>query len=98
MRDWLLARRLPEKALLLDEGGYRTRATMLRASARVGVRRAVVGTQAFHLARAVLLAQKAGIDAVGLVADRDGYRPDLATRLREYVARQMAFVESYVIG
>jgi vancomycin permeability regulator SanA len=97
MREWLLERGLPERALHLDRGGHRTRATMQRARGVFGVERAVVCTQEFHLARAVLLGLRAGIDTYGLSVDRDGYKSSTYLRLREYVARQMAFVESYII-
>jgi vancomycin permeability regulator SanA len=97
MRAWLLQRGVPEEALLLDQRGVRTRATMQRARAVFGIERAVVCTQAFHLARAVLLGLRAGIDTVGLSVDQEDYQPTTYLQLREYLARQMAFVESYVI-
>jgi SanA protein len=94
MRRWLRQHGLAEDLLLGDALGTRTRETMQRARRVFGVRRAAVCTQAFHLPRALYLARQAGIDAVGLVADVEGYRPSRATRLRELLARQKAFFES----
>ena len=51
-----------------------------------GVRRAVVVTQYFHVARAVLACRRAGIDVVGATAPR-WYEPrDLYSLARETVA------------
>jgi len=62
---------------------------MWRARA-AGVRDAVICTQRFHLHRSVFLARQAGIDAVGVVADRPGYRPRHKDLGREVLARYRA--------
>jgi vancomycin permeability regulator SanA len=53
----------------------------------VGVRRAVLVTQGFHLPRAVYTARRLGIDAVGVAADRQRYRGMAYYVLREQVSR-----------
>jgi SanA protein len=95
MLRWLLRHGVPRDAIALDMLGTRTMATMARAAAVFGVREAVVCTQAYHLPRALFLARKAGIDAVGLAADRSAYARQT---LREIVARTAVLAEIAVLG
>lgn len=97
MVAWLQAHGVPADRIQADPGGIRTQATMQRARRLHQVRRAVVCTQSFHLARAVFLARRAGIDVVGLAADRRVYRKRHKDRLREFFARQVAFIDSCIL-
>ena len=58
---------------------------------------AVVCTQAFHLARALMLARAAGIDAVGVVSDQRRYRHEGYNKIREAIARLAAVSDVYVV-
>lgn len=98
MWRWMRERRVPDEDLFLDHAGLRTLDTMERARRVFLVADAVVCTQAFHLPRAVFLARRAGIDAVGLVADRRAYPREASDGFREMLARGVAFVDSYVLG
>lgn len=93
MATWLVAHGVPAAHVIEDPGGVRTLATMDRAAAVYGVRDAVVCTQRFHLSRAVFLARRSGIDAVGLVADRRIYRNRRRHDAREVLARARAVVD-----
>ena len=97
MRRWLLARGIPAAAVVADHAGYRTLDTMERAARVYTVRRAVICTQAFHLPRAVFLARRAGIDAVGLASDLNRDRVGLGDYVRESFAVVMALADSYVL-
>src|SRR5688572_9752409 len=66
MKRWLVRAGVPATAILVDRAGLRTFDSMERAARVFGVKSAVVCTQGFHLLRAVFLARRAGIDAVGL--------------------------------
>jgi SanA protein len=98
MRTWLVERGVPSDEIYLDHAGLRTLDTMQRAARVFGVESAVVCTQRFHLPRAVFLARRSGIDAVGVVADRRIYQKRDRDRLREFFAKSVSFVDSYVIG
>lgn len=69
MRDWLLARGVPEDDVFLDHAGFDTWDSMVRARDVFQVDGAIIITQAFHLPRAIYLARAAGLDAVGIAAD-----------------------------
>ncbi len=99
MAAWLEARGVPAADIILDRGGYRTAASMADAAA-IGVKSLLVVSQAYHLPRAVYLAERAGIDAVGVAAS-DGRRHPLDVlhmALREALARAETVVEVLVRG
>ena len=93
MRRWLVDRGVPDAVVFMDHAGLRTNDTMQRAARVFGVRDAIVCTQDFHLARALYLARHAGIDAVGVVADRQAYTHARADAWRERFATALAFVD-----
>ena len=98
MWRWLTERDVPSSDVFLDHAGVRTLDTMERASRVFGVEGAVVCTQRFHLARSVFLARRSGIDAVGVVADRRVYLKRSRDRVREFFAKSVSFVDSYLLG
>jgi SanA protein len=100
MARWLIARGVPADRVVLDRGGHRTAATMADLAA-MGVRAALVCTQAYHLPRALYLARHAGIDAVGVPAvDPGGEALDhwLPNLIRETLARSETVLEVAVRG
>ncbi len=98
MRLRLLAEGVPNDAIFLDHAGFRTLDSMRRAAAVFGVRSAIVVTQEFHLARSIYLARAAGIDAVGLVADRRRYAYAGHYARREFLARAKAALDIEILG
>jgi SanA protein len=95
MRDWLRARDVPPSDVWIDDGGARTRETMLRAAAVYDVKDAVVCTQRLYLPRAVFLARLAGIDAVGVgLPTRAASSPRSVGQ--EVLKTSLAFFESYL--
>jgi SanA protein len=91
MRDELLARGVPARAVFTDHAGFDTWSTMRRAAEVFGVHSAIVVTQGFHLPRALFLARAAGLDAQGVASDLRSYgRPGLAATAREAAARVKA--------
>ncbi|MCB9729269.1 MAG: YdcF family protein [Deltaproteobacteria bacterium] len=97
MERWLRAAGVPADAILEDRGGVRTLDTMERARRVFGITGAIVCTQGFHLPRAVFLARRAGIDAVGLRADKRVYRDAFQDELREFFARIKALLDTYIL-
>jgi SanA protein len=68
MRDELVARGVPAKAIELDHLGKRTWDSIARARYVFGKQRLVIVSQRDHLARALFLARHAGIEAWGVAA------------------------------
>lgn len=85
---------VPAARVLSDPRGQRTIATMINARRELGAARVIVCTQAFHLARAVFLARRAGLDAAGYEVDRRLDPHALGNGARELVARALAVSEA----
>ena len=89
MRDWLVAHGVPDSMIVRDSLGNNSLLTAHHAAAWMrahGVHRANVITQYFHVARAVMACDRAGIEVVGARAPR-WYEPrDLYSLAREMVA------------
>ncbi|MEV0155120.1 ElyC/SanA/YdcF family protein [Micromonospora sp. NPDC050686] len=88
MRRWLVDRGVPERKVVLDHAGFDTYDSCARANRVFGVRKAIVVTQSFHLARAVTLCRALGVEADG-VGDETAKRFPLLWRrgvVREYGA------------
>jgi SanA protein len=98
MAAWLEARGVPSADIVVDMGGHRTAATMADAAA-LGVPTALVVSQGYHLPRALYLARKAGIDAVGVPAPPDsGWAGAIKIFFREGLARAEVLVEVALRG
>lgn len=93
---WLAAHGVPERDVFRDARGTRTRATMQNA-AELGVKTGIVCTQAPNVARAVFLAQQAGIDAVGAISSIKLSKSRLPARV-ESLKSSLAVVESLLLS
>src|SRR6185312_11993197 len=94
MRKALVAHGVPPRDIFEDHAGFDTWATMVRARSIFNVENAVVVTNAFHMPRALFLAEEAGIHATGLNADfhRWGYQGEKSS-IREIFSRVKAIAD-----
>jgi SanA protein len=98
MRRELVRRGIPDGDIFTDHAGFDTWSSMVRARKVFEVHSAIVVTQGFHMARALWLGTRAGLDVHGLAADRSGYGIEgRKSDLREVLARVKA-VEDVVTG
>jgi SanA protein len=95
MRADLVAAGVPEEYVTRDYAGFRTLDSIVRAREVFGVERVVVVSQEFHVRRALWMAERAGLDAWGYVADdpRQGPRR-WRVRAREMLARTAAVADA----
>lgn len=93
MRKYALNRGVPDKDIFMDHAGFSTYDSMYRAHDVFEVKRAVVVTQDFHLARSVYTARTLGIDAYGISADKHIYAGVILNEAREALARIKAFIQ-----
>lgn len=91
MRRYAQSRGVPARDIFMDHAGFSTYDSMYRARDIFRVDSAVIVTQNFHLPRAVYIARKLGIGAVGISADRHHYPGSEIYDLREVPARVKAF-------
>jgi vancomycin permeability regulator SanA len=96
MRRWLLKQGVPSHLVIADYAGRRTYDSLKRATVVFGLRRLVVVTSDFHMARAIYLGSSLGLDVYG-VPDST-WDVTLGTRIgfwfREYGARHKAFLDT----
>jgi vancomycin permeability regulator SanA len=74
MRDYLEARGVPSRLIVLDYAGFDSWETCDRAKQVFGVNRAIVVSQSFHVPRAVYLCRAAGIETYGVGDGTAGWR------------------------
>lgn len=83
--------------LIVDGHGYRTYESCKRAKEEFHIDRAVIVTQRFHLARALYLCRALGMDAQGLVADRQTYQKIVLFAWRDLLASVKAWVDINIL-
>ncbi len=96
MRDYAIQRGVPAEDIVVDYAGRRTYDSCYRARHIFGVTDAILVTQAFHLDRALFLAHRFGIDAVGVAADQRDYRDIRRYWWRELLATSLAWWETTI--
>jgi SanA protein len=84
MRAYALELGVPDEDIVLDYAGRRTYDSCYRAVHIFRVDAAILVTQAYHLDRALLIANRLGIDAVGVPADKRNY-----IHIRSYWVREL---------
>ncbi len=87
MRDDLLKRGIPEAKIVLDYAGFRTLDSVVRSKLIFGQKSITVISQKFHNERAVFIANRKGINAVGYNAKQESAFYGFKTNLREKLAR-----------
>ncbi len=87
MLELALAASVPAEDVFLDHAGFSTYESILRAKEVFGAESLVIVTQGYHLHRALYVAEKLGLEAVGIAADRRGYSGQFMRDMREVVAR-----------
>jgi SanA protein len=84
---------IPEKKIFLDYAGFRTLDSMIRARIVFGLDSVTVISQEFHAERALFIASKKDLYAIGYGAkDVEGSR-GMKVHLREYFARVKVFLD-----
>ncbi len=95
MRRALVRAGVPPRVVFEDHAGFDTWATMVRAREIFGVDSAIVVTQGFHMARALYLADAAGLDASGLTSDFHPYGVQgTKSGVREVLSRVKAVADT----
>jgi SanA protein len=93
MKKDLIQKGIPKDKIFLDYAGFRTLDSMVRANVVFGLDSVTVISQKFHNERAIYLANKKGLNAIGFnardISNQYGYK----VQLREYFARVKVFLD-----
>ncbi len=84
---------IPEECIILDYAGFRTLDSMMRAKTVFGLDEVTVISQEFHNKRAIYLAEKKGLYAIGFNAENLPIKHGLKVQVREYFARVKVFID-----
>ena len=94
MRDSLVARGVPESAIILDGKGYRTINSIINANKEYGLKSFTIISQEFHNERAIYQAEHLGLD-IEIIQAYNAKMPNsrraYLTTIREYFARVEMF-------
>ena len=93
MKQALVAKGIPEEIIFPDYAGFRTFDSVVRAKEVFGQTEFIVVSQKFHNERAIFIAGKKGIDAVGYNASDVNAYYGFLTNVREWGARCKVFLD-----
>lgn len=97
MKRFLIEQDIPSSTVRIDGEGYRTYESCKRA-AEQGIHTMIVVTQRFHLARALYLCNKLGVDAYGAIADKQQYSRIVYFWTRDLLSSVKAWWDIHVIA
>ena len=97
MKQALLEKGVPEKAMTLDYAGFRTLDSVVRCKEVFQQTDFIIVSQAFHNHRALFIARQKGMAAVAFNARSVGGASGLKLNLREYLARTKAVLDLYFL-
>lgn len=97
MRKALMKEGIPFEAITLDFAGFRTLDSVVRCKEVFGQDNFIIISQRFHIERALFIAKKFGIHAIGFAAQNPPEKYSFKTNIREYFARTMAIIDLYVL-
>ncbi len=89
----LIAEGIPENKIFLDYAGFRTLDSMLRAKTVFGLDSVTVISQEFHNERALFIASRNELHAIGYNAQDVAGSRGLKVQVREYFARVKVFLD-----
>lgn len=91
MKSYAVENGVPDSDVFMDHAGFSTYDSVYRAKAVFEADSIIIVTQKYHLYRALYIAEKLGVNAVGVAADLDDYSGQLKRDLREIAARDKDF-------
>jgi SanA protein len=97
MRKALQKLGVPDSAIYLDFAGFRTLDSMVRTKEIFGQKKVTVVSQDFHNHRAIFIASRFGIEAIGCNAPNVNLYIGFKTLVREYLARVKVFMDIYIL-
>lgn len=94
MKDFAIEKGVPSENIFMDHAGFSTYDSIYRAKEIFQSKNIIIVTQEYHLYRALYIAKKLGLNAVGVPADLRTYAGQSYRELREILARDKDFVKS----
>ena len=96
MKKELLKSGIPDSAIYIDNAGFRTFDSIIRAKEVFGQTSYIVISQNFHNQRAVYIARRYNIEAYGYNAKDVSAYNGFRTKVREFFARSKVFIDIFI--
>jgi SanA protein len=96
MKNELIRKNIPENRIYLDYAGFRTYDSVIRMNKIFGQKSFTVISQEFHNRRAIYIANRTGLYAIGYNAKDVLAYTGLKTKIREKFARVKVFIDFLV--
>lgn len=96
MKSFAVENGVPDGDIFMDHAGFSTYETIYRAREIFEADNVIIVSQKYHLHRALYIAEKLGVKAVGVSADLNTYRGQIKRELREILARDKDFFKCVV--
>lgn len=96
MKDFAMERGIPSEDIFMDHAGFSTYDSMYRARDVFCAEKVIIVTQAYHLPRALYVAEKLGLEAYGVAALDVNYHGQMYRELREMLARAKDFCSAWL--
>jgi SanA protein len=98
MKKALLQRGVPPEVIYLDYAGFRTLDSVIRGKKIFGQNKMTIISQEFHNKRAIFIANRYGIEAIGFNAQDVSMSLGFKTQMREKFARLMTILDLYLLN
>ena len=96
MKEYALKHGVKAKDIFLDHAGFSTYESVYRAKAVFNVKKMIIVTQIYHEYRALYIAKRLNLNAVGVAAEDINYSGDTMRECREILARDKDFLKCIV--
>lgn len=93
MKDYITEKEIPSEDVFMDHAGFSTYDSVYRAKEIFKANKIIIVTQKYHLYRALYIAGKLDIDAIGIASDPRKYSGQFIRDIREILARDKDFVK-----
>jgi SanA protein len=95
MLIYMMKNKVKKDDIFVDYEGFRTYDSLHRAKVLFSVNELIIVTQSFHQPRAAFIAESLGIKVSCLESDLRTYKDDSKNRFREYLARNLAWLDVF---
>lgn len=92
MKQFALDAGVASEDVFMDHAGFSTYESLYRARDVFAAKKIIIVTQGYHLYRALYIADKLGLEAVGVAADQRTYAGQSFRNAREILARNKDFL------
>lgn len=91
MKEFAINNEINSEDIFMDHAGFSTYESIYRTKEIFQAKKIIIVTQKYHLYRALYIANKLGLEAVGISADSQKYSGQMYRELREILARNKDF-------